>query len=54
LILKDQGKNKEALTLVEAAILDFNTGFYNNRDYVETLRQIYRGDLEDLKDSLTK
>jgi len=54
LILKDQGEIEAALALTEEAILDFNAGFYNNRDYVETLRQIYMEDLENLKDSLTK
>ncbi|WP_262493219.1 hypothetical protein [Maribacter antarcticus] len=42
------------MTLVEAAILDFNAGFYNHSAYVETLRQTYWEDLEELKDSLTK
>lgn len=52
LILKEAGKTEDALTLVEGAEVDFNGGFYNNRDYVETLRQIYAEDLEDLKTSL--
>ena len=53
-ILKDKGENAKALALVEGAILDFNSGFYNNRGYVETLRQIYMEDLLLLKDDLTK
>jgi tetratricopeptide (TPR) repeat protein len=53
-ILYEQGHISEALSTVDEAIVDFNAGFYNNRDYVETLRQIYMEDLEDLKDSLTK
>lgn len=52
LILKENGKAQKAMILVEDAIKDFNAGFYNNRDYVETLRQIYMEDLEDLKNSL--
>lgn len=35
-------------------MVDFKAGYYNNRAYVETLRQIYIEDLTDLKDSLTK
>jgi len=52
LIFKGKGRADEALELVEDAIVDFNAGFYNNRGYVETLRQIYLDDLEDLKKSL--
>lgn len=48
-ILFEQEKSKEALQLVKEAILDFQQGYYNNRPYVETLRQIYIEDLEDLK-----
>ncbi len=51
LILKDYDVS-EAKLLIEDAIVDFNAGFYNNRDYVETLRQIYLEDLVDLKKSL--
>lgn len=54
LILKENGKIQEAKTLVDDAIIDFNAGFYNNRGYVETLRQIYLEDLESLKESLLK
>ena len=54
LILRDNGHIEEANALVDDAIIDFNAGFYNNRDYVETLRQIYLEDLEDLKKSLSK
>lgn len=53
-ILKEAGRTKDALALVEDSIEDLNAGFYNNRDYVETLRQIYMEDLEDLKKSLLK
>ncbi|MFS4492982.1 tetratricopeptide repeat protein [Maribacter sp. 2308TA10-17] len=51
LILKDDDAI-EAKALIEDAIIDFNAGFYNNRDYVETLRQIYMEDLEDVKESI--
>lgn len=53
-ILKETGETKEAQVLIEEAILDFNAGFYNNRDYVETLHQIYLEDLEDLKKVIFK
>lgn len=52
LILKKTGQTKEAMILVNKAIEDFNAGFYNNRDYVETIRQIYLEDLEALKKTL--
>jgi tetratricopeptide (TPR) repeat protein len=52
LIFKETGKIDEATKLVDDAIVDFNAGFYNNRGYVETLRQIYLEDLEELKTSL--
>ncbi|WP_238474497.1 tetratricopeptide repeat protein [Maribacter algarum] len=48
LILKDDDV-AEAKALIKDAIIDFNAGFYNNRDYVETLRQLYLEDLEDLR-----
>lgn len=51
-ILFEQGNSNEALALVEEAISDFDMGYFNNRDYVETLRQIYREDLDKLKQSL--
>ncbi len=52
LILNQQGYQDEALRLLDDAIVDFKAGFYNHRDYVETLRQIYLNDLEELKSSL--
>ena len=45
-ILQKQGKIEEAKLLIEAAIDDYNIGYYNNRPYVETLRQIYPEDLQ--------
>lgn len=48
-ILFEQGEKEMALQMVENAIVDFDAGFYNNRAYVETLRQIYKQDLEELK-----
>jgi tetratricopeptide (TPR) repeat protein len=54
LILKEKGETDAAITLVNDAILDINAGFFNSHDYVETLRQIYLEDLEDLKKSLSK
>jgi tetratricopeptide (TPR) repeat protein len=54
LILKENGNTEGAIILTEEAIVDFNAGFYNNRGYVETLRQIYLEDLEELKISLSE
>jgi tetratricopeptide (TPR) repeat protein len=48
LILKDSNPI-EAKQLIESSIVDFNNGYYNQRDYVEILRQIYLEDLEILK-----
>ncbi|MGB1041891.1 MAG: tetratricopeptide repeat protein [Tenacibaculum sp.] len=53
LILAKQGKTAEANTMIDAAIKDFNDGYYNKRPYVETLRQLYLEDLLILKASLT-
>lgn len=53
LILKENDKTEEAIDLIEEAVSDFNAGFYNNRPYVETLRQIYLEDLVELKRSLS-
>ncbi len=52
-IFMKKGKRSEALQLLDTALTDFDAGFYNNRSYVETLRQLYRTDITDLKDSLT-
>ena len=54
LILSKQGKTEEAKTMINAALKDFNDGYYNKRPYVETLRQLYLGDLTNLKSSLSK
>ncbi|WP_281541995.1 tetratricopeptide repeat protein [Maribacter aestuarii] len=54
LVFMEQQKYEEALALVDEAILDFEQEFYNNRAYVETLRQIYRQDLEELRDAIVK
>jgi len=48
LIFKNQKKYKAAKTTLDSAIEDFDSGYFNNRPYVETLRQIYREDLENL------
>ena len=52
LISKSKSENEKALTLVNSAIEDFNNGYYNNRGYVEALREIYLEDLESIKASL--
>lgn len=49
LILLEKGQCKEAMQLVDDAIIDFNNGYFNSRHYVETLRQIYIEDLNNLK-----
>lgn len=52
LVLNRKNEKTEALKHIEDAIIDFKAGFYNNRPYVETLRQLYIEDLEGLKTSL--
>lgn len=49
LILKEEGKIETAKELLNSAIKDYNNGYYNNRPYVEALRQIYPEDLMQLK-----
>lgn len=51
LILKDSDA-KKAKELIEASIQDFNNGYYNQRPYVETMRQLYIQDLEVLKQQI--
>ena len=51
-IFKSQDKIATAKTLIDSAIDNFNSGYYNNRAYVETLRQIYLEDLEAFKKEL--
>lgn len=51
-ILLELGKTPKALKVIDEAIQDFNQGYYNSRDYVETLRQIYLVDLEELKSKI--
>ncbi len=48
----EAGDKKMAASLIEEAMIDYEAGFYNNRDYVEALRQIYWEDLEALKQSI--
>lgn len=50
-IFKKQDHLEEAKLLIKEAIHDYNVGYYNNRPYVETLRQIYLEDLEVFKAS---
>ncbi|MGY0390929.1 tetratricopeptide repeat protein [Bizionia sp. KMM 8389] len=49
LIAYKQGNIPLAKQLVDDAIIDFKQGYFNNRPYVETLRQIYIEDLQNLK-----
>tara|TARA_E500000305_G_C3912958_1_gene184261 strand:- start:382 stop:630 length:249 start_codon:yes stop_codon:yes gene_type:complete len=44
-ILKQQGVIDSAKTYIERAKEDFQEGYYNQRAYVEALRQIYWEDL---------
>lgn len=52
LVLKAKGDLETAKTYTLSAIEDYNLGYYNNRPYVEALRQIYPEDLENLLNSL--
>lgn len=52
LILKTQGELEAAKLNINSAIEDFYAGYYNNRSYVETLRQLYLEDLKSLKKEL--
>lgn len=49
LIAQQQGKIELAEELINTAIDEFKQGYFNNRPYVETLRQIYLEDLHALK-----
>ena len=51
IIFKDTNSIK-AKTFIEASIEDFNNGYYNQRPYVETMRQLYLQDLELLNNEL--
>ena len=51
LILKNT-EPSNAKSLIASAIVDFKNGYYNQRPYVETLRQIYLEDLENLQKDL--
>nr|WP_297913538.1 tetratricopeptide repeat protein [uncultured Allomuricauda sp.] len=44
-----QGEKGEALSMLEGALRDYESGYYNQRPYVEALRQIYPEDLSHLK-----
>jgi hypothetical protein len=35
--------------IIDGAIIDYNSGYFNNRPYVGTVRQIYIEDLVELK-----
>ncbi len=54
LIYTEQDNCEEANKQLLAAIKDFKEGSFNNRHYVETLRQIYLQDLDNLKAKLEK
>lgn len=53
-IYKAQNKIEEAQLAVTKAMKDFENGYYNNRPYVEALRQIYKEDLETLQQALNE
>jgi len=52
-ILISKNKKKEALKYINEAIYDYEIGYNNKRDYVETLRQLYYKDLLELKTIIT-
>ena len=52
LIFVAQGELVKAKTEIKNALIDFNNGYYNQRAYVETLRQLYVQDFERLEQSL--
>ncbi len=53
LIAQEQNNIELAEELINAAIDEFKQGYFNNRPYVETLRQIYLEDLLIVKSTLT-
>ncbi|MGB1307315.1 MAG: hypothetical protein ACPG6B_00290, partial [Oceanihabitans sp.] len=54
LIYKEKEEFTKAKSILEEAVSDFNFGYFNSRPYVETLRQIYIEDLQNLKVELEK
>ena len=48
----ENGEKQKALSTIDDAIRDFEAGYYNQRPYVETLRQIYIEDLNHLKSEI--
>lgn len=54
LILWQNKDIKQAKKLIEEAILDYESGYFNNRAYVETLRQLYPQDLQNLKENILR
>lgn len=54
LCLKDLGSIEDAIKVLEDAISDYKIGYYNERPYVEDIRQIYLEDLEILQQELTQ
>jgi tetratricopeptide (TPR) repeat protein len=51
-IFKEQGNIEDAKLEIDSAIDDFNIGYFDNRPYVESIRQIYMEDLTSLKSEL--
>jgi len=47
-----QKKKQEALSIINQAIDNFYNGYYDQRPYVETMRQLYIEDYENLKTKL--
>lgn len=52
LILKEKGEVLKAQNLIIDAIADFENGYINKRPYVESLRQLYLEDYNQLKKAL--
>ncbi len=51
-IFNENGQKDSAISYIKGAKKDFELGFYNRRNYVEALRQIYWEDLDELEKSL--
>ncbi len=48
----ENGEKRQALAYIEEAMVDFKAGYFNQRPYVEALRQVYLEDLIHLKSEI--
>ncbi len=51
-ILMSRGSYKDASKYVDWAIDNYNLGYFNKRDYVEEIRQVYPQQLDSLKEAI--